>query len=72
MNFDFNRARCAIQHIARFMDLAQDCLVQIYPAPKEERDKIDSLYSLVRISERIAQELIEQLEAWETEAAKGG
>jgi len=71
MNFDFLSAGCEVKHIAHFMVLAQDCLDELYPALEGKKDKIGSIYSLVRISERIALELIEQLEAWNMEVAKG-
>lgn len=50
------------QHIARFMDMAQDCLAHIQPMPKGKEDHLESLYSLVQISERIAKGVMKQLE----------
>lgn len=65
MNFDFDGASREAQHIARFMDMAQDCLQNIQPVPEGKEDCLESLYSLVLISERIAKGLMKQLDAGE-------
>ena len=62
MNFDFDRASREAQHIVRFMEMAQDCLAHIQPMPKGKEACLESLYSLVQISERIAQGLVEQMD----------
>lgn len=70
MNFDFDSASHEAQHIARFMDMAQDCLAQIQPVPEGKEDCFESLYSLVLISERIAKGLMKQLDDGELEAVR--
>lgn len=65
MNFDFDGASREAQHIVRFMDMAQDCLQNIQPVPEGKEDCLESLYSLVLISERIAKGLMKQLDAGE-------
>ena len=62
MNFNFDYALHEAQHIVRFMDMAQECLAQIQPVPEGKEDCLESLYSLVQISERIAKGLMKRLE----------
>lgn len=62
MDFNFDRASREVQHIVRFMDMAQECLAQMNPIPEEKRDCFESIFSLVQISERIAQGLVDQMD----------
>lgn len=62
MDFNFDHASHEAQHIVRFMEMAQDFLAHIQPMPKVKEDCLESLYSLVQISERIAQGLVEQMD----------